>query len=79
MNGDKMKIKEMLKKACVKFERAVYPVAFIHIADLLTPVNGKITGSQMVIVSRILDIENYDKGDESFMWQERLTTLGGGG
>ncbi len=44
---------------------------WLHIGDLLTPCNGKITGVQFFIISRVLDVERR-RENLPFYWQNRF-------
>lgn len=46
-------------------------IMWVHIGDILTPLEGKITAVQLFIISRVLDVERRRDG-KPFYWQNRF-------
>ncbi len=67
-----MKIGKTLINMLKKMNFGIYHQKIIHLGDLLTPVDGKVTGTQYIIASRIADIQNYRNG-KPFYWDMYLS------
>lgn len=66
-------LKKLLSKIKNRLIRFTPPYdCFVYVGDLLSPYDGKLTAGQLIIVSRILDIESYNNGFSEFAWQQRF-------
>lgn len=45
----------------------------VHIGDLLCPYDGKITAMQYLVITRLIDIENFYLGEKKFLYQTRFS------
>ena len=51
-----------------------YETVYLTLGDLLSPIDGKITKTQLTVISRIIDIEQAENVDikSRFLWQEKV-------
>lgn len=67
----KRNMRASLESLQYMIDRKLGCVYWLHIGDLLTPCDGNVTGGQMFVASRVLDIKRIQNGEYP-IWQNKL-------
>ncbi|MCM1261970.1 MAG: hypothetical protein NC313_04545 [Butyrivibrio sp.] len=69
------KVKNLILRNMEFWWLKINPVIFVHSSDLMLPSDKGTTIIQMIVISRLMDIENRRQGGVHYYWQARLCEL----